>query len=85
MFLTCDNGLISAIFLRNLCVQKNETCAFVTQPVRNHRPVWCDLRYFRNCQTNVEEYFLAHRIRVSACFTWTDSSYLNHVISPRTV
>ena len=27
MFLTCDNGLISAIFLRNLCVQK-------TKPVR---------------------------------------------------
>ena len=30
MFLTCDNGLISAIFLRNLCVQK-------TKPVRSLR------------------------------------------------
>ena len=28
MFLTCDNGLISAVFLRNLCVQK-------TKPVRS--------------------------------------------------
>ena len=28
MFLTCDNGLISAIFLRDLCVQK-------TKPVRS--------------------------------------------------
>ena len=30
MFLTCDNGLISAIFLRNLCVQE-------TKPVRSLR------------------------------------------------
>ena len=30
MFLTCDNGLIWAIFLRNLCVQK-------TKPVRSLR------------------------------------------------
>ena len=30
MFLTCDNGLISAIFLRNLCVQK-------PKPVRSLR------------------------------------------------
>ena len=30
MFLTSDNGLISAIFLRNLCVQK-------TKPVRSLR------------------------------------------------
>ena len=28
--------------------------------------------------------FLAHRIRVSACFTCTYKSYLTHVISPRT-
>ena len=28
--------------------------------------------------------FLAYRIRISACFTWTDNSYLTHVISPRT-
>ena len=27
---------------------------------------------------------LAHQIRISACFTWTDDSYLTHVISPRT-
>ena len=26
--------------------------------------------------------FLAYRIRISACFTWTDNSYLTHVISP---
>ena len=30
MFLTCDNGLISAIFLRDLCVHK-------TKPVRSLR------------------------------------------------
>ena len=30
MFLSCNNGLISAIFLRNLCVQK-------TKPVRSLR------------------------------------------------
>ena len=27
-------------------------------------------------------YFLAYRIRKSTCFTWTDNSYLTHVISP---
>ena len=27
--------------------------------------------------------FLAHRIRISACFTCAYKSYLNHVISPR--
>ena len=32
----------------------------------------------------IDSFFLAYRIRVSACFTWTDSSYLTHVISPRT-
>ena len=30
------------------------------------------------------KFFLAYRIRMSACFTWTDSSYLTHIISPRT-
>ena len=34
--------------------------------------------------TVLEKFFLAHRIRISACFTWTDNSYLTHVISPRT-
>ena len=28
--------------------------------------------------------FLEYRIRIPACFTWTDNSYLTHVISPRT-
>ena len=28
--------------------------------------------------------FLAHQIRISACFTCTYKSYLTHVISPRT-
>ena len=27
--------------------------------------------------------FLAYRIRISACFTWTDNSYLTLVVSPR--
>ena len=29
-------------------------------------------------------FLLAYQIRISACFTWTDNSYLFHVISPRT-
>ena len=32
------------------------------------------------CDINI----LAHRIRISACFTWTDNFYLTHVISPGT-
>ena len=32
----------------------------------------------------IDSFFLAYRIRVSAYFTWTDNSYLTHVISPRT-
>ena len=28
--------------------------------------------------------FLAHRIKISACFTLADNSYLTHVISPKT-
>ena len=28
--------------------------------------------------------FLAYRLRMSACFTWIDNSYLTNVISPRT-
>ena len=28
----------------------------------------------------VDLQFLAYRIRISACFTWTDNSYLTHVI-----
>ena len=28
------------------------------------------------------KWFLAYRIRISTCFTWTDNSYLTHVISP---
>ena len=44
MFLTCNNGLISAIFLRNLCVQK-------PKPVRSLRNLCvtidqCDLWLF---------------------------------------
>ena len=28
-------------------------------------------------------FFLAYRIMISACFIWTDNSYLTHVISPK--
>ena len=42
MFLTCDNGLISAIFLRNLCVQK-------TKPVRSLRNLCVTID---QCDTN---------------------------------
>ena len=34
--------------------------------------------------SGAEKFFLANRIRISACFTWTDNSDLTHVISPRT-
>ena len=29
--------------------------------------------------------FLAYQIMMFTCFTWTDNSYLTHVISPKTV
>ena len=29
------------------------------------------------------KFFLAHRIKISPCFTWTDKSYLTLVILPR--
>ena len=34
--------------------------------------------------TAMGNFFLAYRIKISTCFTWTDNSYLTHVISPRT-
>ena len=59
MFLNCDNGLISAIFLRNLCVQK-------TQPVRNYRPVCAYIHHFNGQMFPSDEWvsdmgFTAHQ------------------------
>ena len=39
--------------------------------------------YGPETETQMVKPFLAYRIRISACFTWTDNSYLTHVISPR--
>ena len=39
-----------------------------------------------NCSifSGAGKFFFAYRMRISACFTWTDNSYLTHVISPKT-
>ena len=56
MFLTCDNGLISAIFLRNLCVQKpkpvrslRNLCVTIDQCAIHRYPI-CSTRYSVMCK-----------------------------------
>ena len=55
---------------------------------------YCDLSSELSCQDvsdegsqhmvlcRINKNFLAYRIRISTCFTWTDNSYLTHVFSP---
>ena len=49
MFPTCDNGLVSAIFLRNLRVQK-------TKPVRPLRNLYDTIDQCENSDRNIEVY-----------------------------
>ena len=67
---------------------------WVTRGAINVCDEWRNLNKYGNCpkfnwgdfvlQCTVKHLFLAYRIRISACFTWTDNSYLTHVISPKT-
>ena len=66
---------INLMFLYCACIVKYNT-DFITSET-----FLCPIKY-QNHLRAARNTILAYQIRISTCFTWTDNSYLTHVISP---